>query len=158
MCPRTPHDQRDHPLENWPKDSALTEFLRFGDLFWCSQFIVYLYFAGFLWTCDWKNCPRMCGIFAYLNYLTPKTRKEILDFLINGLKRLEYRGYDSAGKSLITSRKINISPLPPGSHCQPLDKWKSFSGVFKRGLVLFPLNNFSRFLFFQNFIILPCYS
>jgi glucosamine 6-phosphate synthetase-like amidotransferase/phosphosugar isomerase protein len=40
----------------------------------------------------------MCGIFAYLNYLTPKTRKEILDYLINGLKRLEYRGYDSAGK------------------------------------------------------------
>jgi len=39
----------------------------------------------------------MCGIFAYLNYLTPKTRKEILDILLNGLKRLEYRGYDSAG-------------------------------------------------------------
>ena len=26
----------------------------------------------------------MCGIFAYLNYLTPKTRKEILDLLLNG--------------------------------------------------------------------------
>ena len=39
----------------------------------------------------------MCGIFAYLNYLTPKTRKEIIDFLITGLQRLEYRGYDSAG-------------------------------------------------------------
>lgn len=39
----------------------------------------------------------MCGIFAYLNYLTPKTRQEIVDILINGLKRLEYRGYDSAG-------------------------------------------------------------
>ena len=24
----------------------------------------------------------MCGIFAYLNHLTPKTRKEILDVLI----------------------------------------------------------------------------
>ena len=43
----------------------------------------------------------MCGIFAYLNYLTPKTRKEIVTLLINGLKRLEYRGYDSAGKYLI---------------------------------------------------------
>ena len=41
---------------------------------------------------------KMCGIFAYLNYLTPKTRKEIVTLLINGLKRLEYRGYDSAGK------------------------------------------------------------
>lgn len=39
----------------------------------------------------------MCGIFAYLNYLTPKTREEILKILLNGLKRLEYRGYDSAG-------------------------------------------------------------
>eukprot|EP00088_Acartia_fossae_P025381 TRINITY_DN261_c0_g1_i4.p1 TRINITY_DN261_c0_g1~~TRINITY_DN261_c0_g1_i4.p1 ORF type:complete len:694 (-),score=222.96 TRINITY_DN261_c0_g1_i4:369-2450(-) len=39
----------------------------------------------------------MCGIFAYLNHLTPKTRLEILDLLIKGLKRLEYRGYDSAG-------------------------------------------------------------
>ncbi|GLV33917.1 Glutamine:fructose-6-phosphate aminotransferase 1 [Carabus blaptoides fortunei] len=42
----------------------------------------------------------MCGIFAYLNYVTPKTRKEILDLLINGLKRLEYRGYDSAGVAI----------------------------------------------------------
>ena len=39
----------------------------------------------------------MCGIFAYLNHLTPKSRKEILDILVAGLKRLEYRGYDSAG-------------------------------------------------------------
>jgi len=39
----------------------------------------------------------MCGIFAYLNHLTPKTRMEILDLLIKGLQRLEYRGYDSAG-------------------------------------------------------------
>ncbi|XP_078319816.1 glutamine--fructose-6-phosphate aminotransferase [isomerizing] 2-like isoform X3 [Crassostrea virginica] len=39
----------------------------------------------------------MCGIFAYLNYLVPAKRKEILDILVNGLKRMEYRGYDSAG-------------------------------------------------------------
>ncbi|XP_071132058.1 glutamine--fructose-6-phosphate aminotransferase [isomerizing] 2-like isoform X11 [Mytilus edulis] len=37
------------------------------------------------------------GIFAYLNFLVPAKRKEILEILINGLKRLEYRGYDSAG-------------------------------------------------------------
>ena len=37
------------------------------------------------------------GIFAYLNYLTPHTREEIIKILLNGLKRLEYRGYDSAG-------------------------------------------------------------
>lgn len=42
----------------------------------------------------------MCGIFAYINHLTPKARKEILAFLVNGLKRLEYRGYDSAGVAI----------------------------------------------------------
>jgi len=42
----------------------------------------------------------MCGIFAYLNYSTPKTKGEIAQILINGLRRLEYRGYDSAGLSL----------------------------------------------------------
>ncbi|XP_042200382.1 glutamine--fructose-6-phosphate aminotransferase [isomerizing] 1 isoform X1 [Callorhinchus milii] len=39
----------------------------------------------------------MCGIFAYLNYCVPRTRREILETLIKGLQRLEYRGYDSAG-------------------------------------------------------------
>lgn len=39
----------------------------------------------------------MCGIFAYLNYLVEKDRKTIVDTLLTGLSRLEYRGYDSAG-------------------------------------------------------------
>lgn len=39
------------------------------------------------------------GIFAYLNYLVPAKRQEILDILIKGLQRLEYRGYDSAGQT-----------------------------------------------------------
>ncbi|XP_020364744.1 glutamine--fructose-6-phosphate aminotransferase [isomerizing] 2 isoform X1 [Oncorhynchus kisutch] len=39
----------------------------------------------------------MCGIFAYLNYCVPRTRKEIFETLVKGLQRLEYRGYDSAG-------------------------------------------------------------
>lgn len=46
------------------------------------------------------------GIFAYLNYLTPKSRREILELLVNGLKRLEYRGYDSAGKINFPSNLI----------------------------------------------------
>lgn len=45
----------------------------------------------------------MCGIFAYLNYLTAVDRQSIADILTQGLKRLEYRGYDSAGKLLILS-------------------------------------------------------
>jgi glucosamine--fructose-6-phosphate aminotransferase (isomerizing) len=42
----------------------------------------------------------MCGIFAYLNFLTPKTRKEVVEILLQGLRRMEYRGYDSAGLAI----------------------------------------------------------
>ena len=42
----------------------------------------------------------MCGIVAYIGY------KKAHPILINGLKRLEYRGYDSAGISLLNS-KVN---------------------------------------------------
>ena len=44
----------------------------------------------------------IAGIFAYINFLEPKTRAEIIEILVNGLKRLEYRGYDSAGDSTHT--------------------------------------------------------
>ncbi|KAM9451704.1 glutamine--fructose-6-phosphate aminotransferase [isomerizing] 2 [Clarias gariepinus] len=47
----------------------------------------------------------MCGIFAYLNYRVPRTRKEILATLVQGLQRLEYRGYDSAGVAVDSSGK-----------------------------------------------------
>lgn len=39
----------------------------------------------------------MCGIFAYINYLKDRKLKEILIRLLGGLKKLEYRGYDSCG-------------------------------------------------------------
>ena len=39
----------------------------------------------------------MCGIFGYCNYLVEKSRGEIIDTLVDGLQRLEYRGYDSTG-------------------------------------------------------------
>lgn len=42
----------------------------------------------------------MCGIFAYLNYKEPKSRRSILRTLLEGLKYLEYRGCDSAGLSI----------------------------------------------------------
>lgn len=51
----------------------------------------------------------VAGIFAYLNYLTPKTRREILDHLIAGLKRQEYRGYDSAGVAFDTIDGKNMT-------------------------------------------------
>lgn len=43
----------------------------------------------------------MCGIVAYVG------QKEAYPILINGLKRLEYRGYDSAGVALLTDH-INL--------------------------------------------------
>ena len=36
----------------------------------------------------------MCGIVGYIG------KRNTIDVLINGLKRLEYRGYDSAGIAL----------------------------------------------------------
>eukprot|EP00755_Sulcionema_specki_P006268 Sspe_Gene.34999::Locus_16985_Transcript_1_1_Confidence_1.000_Length_2434::g.34999::m.34999/K00820/glmS, GFPT; glucosamine--fructose-6-phosphate aminotransferase (isomerizing) len=39
----------------------------------------------------------MCGIFAHLIYRKPRKAREVVRILIQGLHRLEYRGYDSAG-------------------------------------------------------------
>jgi glucosamine--fructose-6-phosphate aminotransferase (isomerizing) len=47
----------------------------------------------------------MCGIFAYLNFFVSKKRLFILETLINGLQRLEYRGYDSAGVAFDSFQK-----------------------------------------------------
>ena len=44
----------------------------------------------------------MCGIIAYVG------NKEAYPILIKGLKRLEYRGYDSAGVALINNKTINL--------------------------------------------------
>ena len=53
----------------------------------------------------------MCGIFGYYNFKISRNRKDILDFLFTGLKRLEYRGYDSAG--------IAIDGSPPAAAAGP---------------------------------------
>ena len=44
----------------------------------------------------------MCGIVGYVG------KKEAYPILINGLKRLEYRGYDSAGVALIGPDGLNV--------------------------------------------------
>ncbi|TNY23472.1 hypothetical protein DMC30DRAFT_410678 [Rhodotorula diobovata] len=38
-----------------------------------------------------------CGIFAYASFLCERDRRFVLETLVNGLQRMEYRGYDSAG-------------------------------------------------------------
>jgi len=50
----------------------------------------------------------MCGIFGYVNYLVEKDRKFIIDTLVNGLSRLEYRGYDSAGFAIDGDKKNEV--------------------------------------------------
>lgn len=42
----------------------------------------------------------MCGIFGHYIWGRDISRKEIVDILFRGLRRLEYRGYDSAGLSI----------------------------------------------------------
>lgn len=44
----------------------------------------------------------MCGIVGYIG------KKEAYPILVKGLKRLEYRGYDSAGIALLNEKKIEI--------------------------------------------------
>ncbi|ODH21460.1 glutamine-fructose-6-phosphate transaminase (isomerizing) [Paracoccidioides brasiliensis] len=50
----------------------------------------------------------MCGIFGYINYLVEKDRSYILQTLVNGLSRLEYRGYDSAGLAVDGDKKNEV--------------------------------------------------
>ncbi|KAK9455220.1 hypothetical protein V1511DRAFT_459050 [Dipodascopsis uninucleata] len=51
------------------------------------------------------------GIFGYVNYLVDKNRQEITDTLLNGLQRLEYRGYDSAGLAIDGDKKKEVLVL-----------------------------------------------
>ena len=44
----------------------------------------------------------MCGIVGYIG------KKEASPILINGLKKLEYRGYDSAGIAILSDGKIDV--------------------------------------------------
>lgn len=44
----------------------------------------------------------MCGIVAYIGH------REACPILLSGLKRLEYRGYDSAGIALFNQHRINV--------------------------------------------------
>src|SRR6056300_734108 len=44
----------------------------------------------------------MCGIVGYIG------KQKASHILINGLKRMEYRGYDSAGWAMIENEKLNL--------------------------------------------------
>jgi glucosamine--fructose-6-phosphate aminotransferase (isomerizing) len=48
------------------------------------------------------NFKIMCGIVAYIGH------KEAYPIIVKGLKRLEYRGYDSAGVALLSEGNLNV--------------------------------------------------
>lgn len=48
----------------------------------------------------------MCGIVGYIG------KADVAEVLIGGLKRLEYRGYDSAGIALIDDDRVVVSKVP----------------------------------------------
>ena len=52
----------------------------------------------------------MCGIVGYVG------SRNASDFLLEGLRRLEYRGYDSAGVAALTS--VGLGPF--GVYCVTL--------------------------------------
>ena len=54
----------------------------------------------------------VCGIFGTYNYFVPHKRREIIECLLTGLGRLEYRGYDSAGFA-VDSQPCGV-PSPGG--------------------------------------------
>jgi glucosamine--fructose-6-phosphate aminotransferase (isomerizing) len=52
-----------------------------------------------------KEVIRMCGIVGYIG------KNEAAPVLVNGLKRLEYRGYDSAGVTIYEQGKLNTRKM-----------------------------------------------
>jgi glutamine---fructose-6-phosphate transaminase (isomerizing) len=77
----------------------------------------------------------MCGIFGYINHGVPQERKQIIEMLVAGLKRLEYRGYDSAGMAvdgdkdlddgtrecMLIKKSGKVKELDKAAHAQELD-------------------------------------
>ncbi len=65
----------------------------------------------------------MCGIVAYLG------QREAYPILINGLRRLEYRGYDSAGVAIIENNELVVSKkMGKVSNLEDVSKLLQFQG------------------------------
>jgi glucosamine--fructose-6-phosphate aminotransferase (isomerizing) len=58
----------------------------------------------------------MCGIVGYIG------AKEAQPILLSGLKRLEYRGYDSSGMAVILTKKNSISVRKSPGKISALEK------------------------------------
>ncbi|XP_059310548.1 glutamine--fructose-6-phosphate aminotransferase [isomerizing] 1 [Lycium ferocissimum] len=111
----------------------------------------------------------MCGIFAYLNYNVTRERRYILEVLFNGLRRLEYRGYDSAGisidssnlnsESLVFRQEGNIESLVKSVYQVILKFYDSLlaKGIDFMGLSLFLLIILALIWFHASMLMLFCF-
>ena len=97
----------------------------------------------------------MCGIFAYLNYNVPRERRFILELLFNGLRRLEYRGYDSSGISIdsddgpveTSSTHGSRRPPPPPLVFRQEGKIESLVRSVYQGIIMIKNQSLSSFWF-----------
>lgn len=64
----------------------------------------------------------MCGIVGYIGF------KPVLPILLDGLKKLEYRGYDSAGVSFVSDGSLRTVKAP-GKIVALEEKLRDFTGV-----------------------------
>ena len=73
--------------------------------------------SGSAWIARGSTCPTrlrcMCGIVGYVGAASVRARP--LDVVMGGLRRLEYRGYDSAGVALVVpAANVLVPPRRPG--------------------------------------------
>ena len=75
----------------------------------------------------------MCGIVGYIGY------REAYNVLITGLKRLEYRGYDSAGIAILNSQSSIYKCKGKVTDLERFVSGNNVSGTHRNGT--YPLGN-----------------
>jgi glucosamine--fructose-6-phosphate aminotransferase (isomerizing) len=75
----------------------------------------------------------MCGIVGAI------ASRNVAEILLEGLRRLEYRGYDSAGVALITDEGIVERERALGKVAALTDNLKKISYRWKSGYCTYPL-------------------
>ncbi len=75
----------------------------------------------------------MCGVVGYVG------KNDCVDVLINGLSKLEYRGYDSAGIAVYTGSQIDVLKAKGRlANLENLIKEKPINSGVPQGSVLSP--------------------